>query len=229
MFHQEMGDQDPGEMEPMKPRREVEWYTAVVTRWIADEDMEEILTSHIPGEAESRRTFELGLKSERLEGDELDELARIAFSAAMELIGWLEKKHDEGMSAFPDPESSQKELEEGRGNALGYAGHIVSRRAARGHWHTREWENEQDAEEWSHAAILRKQEAARTGDHHNFLRILDELHQECRDPGTPQLYAQEREARWKAMDELSAEWLEQDRKAWEQLNSEMRQDDQVLR
>ena len=31
------------------------------------------------------------------------------------------------------------------------------------------------------------------------------------------------------MDELSAEWLEQDRKAWEQLNSEMRQDDQVLR
>ena len=222
MLYQDIG-QDPGDMEePRKPRRDVEWYTAVVTGWIVDEDMDEILTSHIPGGVDSRRTFELGLERERLEGDELDEFARIAFGAAKGLIIWLEKKHDEGMSQFLDPESSQKELEEGRGNALGAAGHIVSLRAPRGHWHTQEWGDKQDAEEWTDAAILREQKAARTGDHHHFLQTLDELHQECRNPGTPRLYAEEREARWKAMDELSAKWLEEDRRAWEQLNSELK-------
>ena len=39
-------ERDPQDLEPMKPRSPWEWYKAVVTGWIQEEDMTEFLLRH---------------------------------------------------------------------------------------------------------------------------------------------------------------------------------------
>ena len=222
-YHQQ--EQDPGDMEPTRPRDEDDWYHAVVTRWITDEDMNEILANHTGSEAD-RRTFKASLEAGRLKGDDLDEFARIAFGAATNLASWLEKKQTE-INRPQDTGAASREMQQGRNNALEYAGHIVARHAPRGHWHTQEWDNQQDAEEWAHEALLREQDTARTGDNRHFLQTMDEIHQECLDPEIPRTYAREREARQRAMDEYIAECLQEERRAWEQLEHQCTQQERV--
>ena len=61
---------DPQDLEPMTPRSLWEWYKAVTTGWIQEEDMMEFLLRHALGRAVDRETLRRGLESMTLEGRE---------------------------------------------------------------------------------------------------------------------------------------------------------------
>ena len=198
----------PGDLEPQRTRNDEDRYNAVVTGWIQEQDLQDLMENSLQGPGPWRSLLRTGILHQELPEDQLEMFAQAAFRAARNLAGWL-AKHRKSQPQHSTPVTSPKDdLEQGRNNALEYAAHLIQRRAPCLRRTTLDWP-EEAAEEWTRQALQRETDAARTGDHQHFLQTLRDLRQESINPETPGRYARDLENRSRQMDEFIRSRIEE--------------------
>ena len=206
-------ERDPQDLEPMPPRSLWEWYKAVVTGWIQEEDMTEFLLRHALGRAVDQETLRRGLKSRTLESRELEEFARVAVESGHAAIRWLEKTR---RSFEENPQGAgimePWDMQQGRDKVLRFILEMVQQHHPGGRWILMGWE-ETAMSDWRWQARGRTLEAVEAGDHRRLLRVIDELRLELDDPGTAGEYAERRrrheETQLRDWDEMMKKELEE--------------------
>ena len=191
----------PGDLEPEMTKSDDDRYIAVVTGWIQEQDLQDLMERSLPARGPWRTALRAGILHQELPEDQLELFAQAAFRAALGLANWLTSHQQRRVNQGAAPQGRQDEIQQGRNNALDYAGHLVQQRAPNFRPNTRDWP-EEPKDEWNRQALQRKTQAARTGDHHHFLRTLRDLRQESLNPGTPGRYAREIEDRKRQMDDF---------------------------